>query len=169
LTPPEASADALKAFHSIVSHLDYPMVVVTAAAAGERSGCLVGFHTQCSIDPPRWLIGISKKNHTYRIGLEAGVLTAHFLGEQDVGLARLFGEETGDEVDKFTRCRWHEGPFGAVVLDDCANWVAFRVLDHHDGGDHHLFRGEPVAAEREREQRQLSFQMVKDFHPGHEA
>jgi flavin reductase (DIM6/NTAB) family NADH-FMN oxidoreductase RutF len=164
-----SAEDALHAFLAIVSDLDYPMVVVTASAAGERSGCLVGFHTQCSIDPPRWLIGISKKNHTYRIGRQAGVLAAHFLGEQDVELARLFGEETGDEVDKFTRCRWHEGAGGAVVLDDCANWVAFRVLDHHDGGDHFLFRCEPLAAEHGRDQRQLGFQMVKDLHPGHEA
>jgi len=32
---------------------DYPMYIVTAVAAdsGERSGCLVGFTTQCSINP----------------------------------------------------------------------------------------------------------------------
>ena len=39
-----------------VGALDYPMYVVTAAGAGaEWDGCLVGFATQCSIDPARWV------------------------------------------------------------------------------------------------------------------
>ena len=36
-------------------------------------------------------------------------------------LAELFGGETGDEVDKFARCAWHEGPEGVPMLDGCAN------------------------------------------------
>lgn len=40
--------DSLEA---LTAALDYPMFVVTVAAGGERAGCLVGFATQCSIDP----------------------------------------------------------------------------------------------------------------------
>ncbi len=36
------------AFESLVGSMDYPMFVVTVNAGGERSGCLVGFVTQCS-------------------------------------------------------------------------------------------------------------------------
>ena len=43
-------------FGSFVSGLDYPMFVVTAAADGRRAGCLVGFTSQVSIDPPRLLV-----------------------------------------------------------------------------------------------------------------
>ena len=56
-----------QAFHQLVSRLDYPMAIVTAADGEERSGCLVGFHTQCSIEPARFLICISRRNHTYSI------------------------------------------------------------------------------------------------------
>ena len=38
-------------FNSLVGDLDYPMFIVTACADGERSGCLIGFATQASIDP----------------------------------------------------------------------------------------------------------------------
>ena len=162
-----SAPDWLHPFHQLVSELDYPLVVVTAAVDDERSGCLVGFHSQCSIDPPRWWIGISKKNHTYRVGRQADVLAVHFLGEHDLALAHVFGEETGDEVDKFSQCSWHPGPGGAPILDDCANWVVYRVLDHHDGGDHFWFMVEPIAAQHGRSQRQLGFQQVKGFHPGH--
>ncbi|WP_255355718.1 flavin reductase, partial [Frankia sp. CpI1-P] len=51
------------AFHEAVSAISYPMVIVTAAVPdGERSGCLVGFHTQCSIEPARYLLCISQAN-----------------------------------------------------------------------------------------------------------
>src|SRR3954466_12598251 len=97
-------------FHKVVRSLDYPMIIVTAEADGERSGCLVGFHTQCSIDPPRFWVGISKKNHTYNVTLWASHLCLNFPSVGEIELARLFGEQTGDEIDKFEHCRWTAGP-----------------------------------------------------------
>jgi flavin reductase (DIM6/NTAB) family NADH-FMN oxidoreductase RutF len=70
-------------FNSLVGDLDYPMFIVTACADGERSGCLIGFATQASIDPPRFLVGLSHKNRTYRVGIKAelaGDLTNALLG-----------------------------------------------------------------------------------------
>ena len=39
--------------------LDYPMFIVTTRAGDERSGCLVGFASQVSIRPRRFLVGLS--------------------------------------------------------------------------------------------------------------
>ena len=61
-------------FDSLMASLDPPMVVVTAAAGGERAGCLVGFHSQSSIEPARCCVWLSKANHTYRVAL----LAAHW-------------------------------------------------------------------------------------------
>jgi len=35
------------------------MIIITAAADGVLGGCLVGFQTQCSIDPARFLVCLS--------------------------------------------------------------------------------------------------------------
>ena len=145
------------------------MMVVTAAAAGERSGCLVGFGTQCSIDPPRFAVWISRKNHTYGVAEQAGALTVHFLSTDDRGLAELFGGETDDEVDKFARCRWHEGPGGAPVLEDCARWFAGEVIERMPTDDHVGFLLAPVEAHAERWPGQLGFQSARTISPGHEA
>src|SRR5580692_6874769 len=90
----------------VLARLEYPMVIVTAAADGERSGCLVGFHTQCSIDPLHYLVCISEVNHTAKVAARAPALGVHFLAEDDRELAGLFGEQTGDGVDKFAECEW---------------------------------------------------------------
>ena len=155
--------------HAIVSSLDYPMVVVTTAAGGERSGCLVGFSTQCSIHPTRFFVGISKKNHTFGVACGASHLALHFLSVDDMALAKLFGERTGDEVDKFAGVAWHPGPDDVPILDDCANWAVVRIIDNVDGGDHTGFITEPVEAGAGGGFEPLRFQHVKDFHAGHEA
>jgi flavin reductase (DIM6/NTAB) family NADH-FMN oxidoreductase RutF len=158
--------DAERAFQRIVARLDYPMFVLTAAAGGERSGCLIGFTSQCSIHPPRFAVWVSEKNHTFGVARRAGVLAVHTLRADQKDLAELFGGETGDEVDKFARCDWHEGPAGVPVLDGVAGWFAGRVLERLDTGDHLGFLLEPFAAESD-DTPSLTFQDVKDLEPGH--
>jgi flavin reductase (DIM6/NTAB) family NADH-FMN oxidoreductase RutF len=157
------------AFDRLVAQLDYPMAIVTAASGDERSGCLVGFHTQCSLEPPRYWVCISKANHTFGIAEGADCFAVHFPTPEDRALAQLFGEETGDDVDKFARCSWSDGPGGAPVLDDVDRWFVGRVLARFDGGDHVGFLLEPVAARCEADAPQLGFQAVKDMPPGHPA
>src|ERR671939_93718 len=106
-----------------LDQLDYPMHIVTAAARGEMAGCLVGFVTQCSINPARFLVCISKNNRTFRVARDSAVLALQLVPEEAVDLAGLFGGRTGDDVDKFSLCRWTEGRGGVPILDRCRHWV----------------------------------------------
>ena len=134
-------------FNSLVGDLDYPMFIVTVCAGGERSGCLIGFATQASIDPSRFLVCLSHNNRTYRRGRDAELLGVHCVPEHAAALAELFGGETGDEVDKFARCAWTDGPQGVPILDEVARWFVGRVVDRWDGdGDHLALVLEPVEA-----------------------
>jgi flavin reductase (DIM6/NTAB) family NADH-FMN oxidoreductase RutF len=153
-------------FQRLVARLDYPMFVLTAAAGGERSGCLVGFASQCSIDPPRFAVWVSEKNHTFRIARRADAVAVHVPAAGQRALAELFGGETGDEVDKFSRCAWHEGPGGVPILDDVSAWFVGRVVEQLDTGDHLGLLLEPVEASSGDEPG-LTFQQVKDIDPGH--
>ncbi|HUQ00829.1 MAG TPA: flavin reductase family protein [Aeromicrobium sp.] len=152
-----------------VGEIDYPMYIVTVAAGGERSGCLVGFATQCSIDPVRFLVCLSDKNHTYRVAQDADVLAVHLVPATADDLVALFGSETGDEIDKFERCAWREGPAGVPILDDCPNWFAGRILDRLPAGDHAAFLLEPIEAGANEDPSQFDFHRAKHFEPGHEA
>src|ERR1700742_4027745 len=134
-------------FDAIVGDLEYPMFIVTARAGGEPLGCLVGFTTQTSIDPPRFAVCLSHANRTFRRGRDAPVLAVHAVPADAGDLAELFGGETGDEVDKFARVAGHAGPEGVPVLDRCTNWFAGRVLQRLDAGDHDLFLLAPLTGE----------------------
>ena len=157
------------AFDTIVGRLDYPMFVATTVGGGERAGCLVGFATQCSIDPARFLVCVSDKNRTYRVLRTATALALHVVPEDADDVVELFGGETADEVDKFSRCAWREGPEGLPILERCPSWFAGRIVDRHSLGDHvgHLI--EPFAGEAGHEGRAFPFSRAKRVDPGHEA
>lgn len=163
-------SDGGAALDRLVADIDYPMYIVTAADGGRRAGCLVGFVTQCSIEPVRLLVCLSKRNLTFEVAGAAPALVVHFLSVDDQELARLFGEQTGDEVDKFASCAWDPGPDGVPVLAGGRGWVAGRVLNRLDAGDHTAFVVEPFAGESTRpDARPLTFQHVRDLEPGHRA
>lgn len=160
----------MTALERITGRLTYPMLVVTAASGGERSGCLVGFSTQCSINPVRFLVCLSERNHTYRVATGATHIALHLLTDAQHDVAALFGEQTGDEVDKFSRIRWRDGTGGVPILEDAPAWVVGRVLDRRPLGDHVGFLVEPVDAScRDGDWDYLDFAAVRDMAPGHEA
>lgn len=153
-------------FERLVATLDYPLYVVTTAVDGQPTGCLIGFATQCSIHPPRFLACISKKNHTLPLARRAAVLAVHVVEKEDKRIAELFGGETGDEVDKFAEVSWHFAD-GVPILDACRRWFAGSVLERLDLGDHVGFLLEPIETEQNGASEQLTFQRARDIEPGH--
>ena len=162
-------SDPADEVHELVSDLDYPMFIVTATNGREHAGCLIGFATQCSINPPRFLVCISDKNHTHGVVQRADAVVVHLVPAEADELAELFGSQTGDEIDKFERCAWHEGPAGAPVLDACENWFAGRILERLDAGDHCALLLEPFEAHAGTGERPFTFHRARRIEPGHEA
>jgi flavin reductase (DIM6/NTAB) family NADH-FMN oxidoreductase RutF len=148
--------------------VDYPLYVVTVGSgSGELSGCLAGFVTQCSIVPPRFLVCISKVNHTFSVGERSPGIAIHLLGHDQTELASMFAEETGDCVDKFERCRWHPGRSGAPVLEDCAAWLDGSVIGRGSVGDHEAFLMSPLAGGSGGHRGPLTYRECTDLEPGH--
>ena len=147
---------------------DYPLTVVTTIGPeGELSGCLAGFTTQCSIDPVRYLVCISRTNHTFDVISRATVLGLHLLGADQAGTASLFGERSGDSVDKFDGLRWHAGPTGVPVLDECAAWMAAGIIGRFDVGDHEAQFVYPIETRTGSATGLLTRANAPDLHPAH--
>ena len=138
------------------------------AVDGEASGCLVGFHTQCSINPRRYALWLSKANHTYELALRAQTFAVHFLDTGDESLAALFGGLTGDEVDKFTRCRHQAGPHGLPLLTDLPHRFVGEITHRlHGAGDHVLVVVAPSLVGPAPATAPLRLSAVSGLDPGH--
>ena len=154
-------------FTELMAMLDYPMFIVTARDGDDREGCLVGFASQVSIHPPRFLVGISEKNRTYDVALAVEHLAVHLVPETAPAVARLFGGETGDDIDKFACCAWRDGPHGLPILADCPSWFVGRVVERTPLGDHVGLLLEPGAAHRGDDEALLTFHRARTIEPGH--
>jgi flavin reductase (DIM6/NTAB) family NADH-FMN oxidoreductase RutF len=156
-------------FERIAATISSPVVIVTTHNGDDVAGCLVGFSTQCSIEPRRELVCLSKANRTYEVARTARAIVVHVLhaATHDRTLARLFGEETGFETDKFAQCTWRLGPDGVPVLDGC-DWFTGTIVEQVDLGDHVGFvldvtdHGEAHRAHEP----YLAFPDVRDLDPG---
>jgi flavin reductase (DIM6/NTAB) family NADH-FMN oxidoreductase RutF len=171
-------ADAADELSTVVERLDPALVVVTVAVDGERDGSLVGFHSQSSIDPPRYVVWLSVANRTTRLAAGADHLGVHVLSATDHGLAELFGGTTDDDPGpaKLDQVPWTEGPGGVPLLDAVPVRFVGRILEwlRPAGGDHHGAVLEPVAGgfdEVHRSSVDAPFRLhqTHDIEPGHPA
>jgi flavin reductase (DIM6/NTAB) family NADH-FMN oxidoreductase RutF len=159
-------------FDDLVGSLDPGMLVVTTAADGLRAGCLVGFHSQCSIEPRRYAVWISKANETYRVARRAETFGVHLVPADGFEIAALFGGETGDEIDKFEQCRWTEGPDGVPLLEACPDrFVGQRVDLVEVTGDHVCLVLAPGRTDRGGADARswLTLEQAEAIPPGHPA
>ena len=163
-------ADIGAIFDALVAAGNSSMVVVAASDGSETDACLVGFHCQCSIEPRRYAIWLSKANHTHRIAKRSQHLAVHWLAPGDRDLAVAAGTVTlDDDPSKMHRIPWHAGPHGAPVLDGAAAGVVGRIEHRHDDGDHVCFVVTPVAAWGREVSEVLRFADVRDLAAGHPA
>ncbi|WP_157534949.1 flavin reductase family protein [Nocardia inohanensis] len=125
-----------RGFDLVVAAADNALWIVTTVADGERAGCLVGFGTQVSIEPRRFLACLSKQNHTFPVAERATHLAVHLVPANALALAQLFGGETGTEINKFDHCDWQEGPHALPILTAAAGWFAGEIIRRDDFGDH---------------------------------
>lgn len=150
--PADTTAQAVKdAYQRVIEPVDPAAVIVTCADGGHKAGCLVTFDAPCSIEPPRYAVWLSHRNHTYRVALRASELVVHVLTHADLALAELFGGVSGMYEDKFAQVPWSDCG-GAPLLRVSGGWLRGRILSRgpgraETGGDHTCFVLAPTAAE----------------------
>ena len=122
--------DTAATFNSLVGDLEYPMFIVTARAEEEPLGCLVGFATQTSIDPPRFAVCLSHENRTFRRGRDTEFLGVHCVPAHAARLAELFGGQKFKQNDTFQLWGlhawvWKDNPSGMF-----ADWNPRVTCEH---------------------------------------
>ena len=154
----------------LMGSVDSPLIVVTTSAQGERAGCLVGFHSQASIDPEHYCFWLSKANHTYRVALRSERFAVHFLTTADRELARHFGALSGSETDKFAGLDFTVTEDGVPLLADLPNrLIVERITMLDDGGDHVCLTARVDSVEVAGGFTALRPSQLGDLTPGHNA
>jgi flavin reductase (DIM6/NTAB) family NADH-FMN oxidoreductase RutF len=125
------------------------VAVLTVDVEGEQTGLTVGSVVSLSLDPPLVGVSVSRQAAMHELLRRAGAFALSLLaGDQDA-IAQHFARG----VPPFAH--WHgvrtrEGAAGAPLLEGALGWLDCRVVEEHEAGDHTLFVGEVLSAERGR-------------------
>ncbi len=158
---------AAQAIDGLTATTNYPLYVATVSSSEAHSGCLAGFVTQCSINPPRFIVCISKANHTNLVVDKQSSICLHLLGSGQQAMAELFGSLTGDDIDKFDHCEWTSGTTGVPVLSHCAAWMEGAIRQSFDVGDHIAHVIDPVDGGLGDQDGLLTLKAAPNIDPGH--
>jgi flavin reductase (DIM6/NTAB) family NADH-FMN oxidoreductase RutF len=144
--PAPESVTADRAARSL-SSLWTPLVAVTAAHAGVRSGQIAVSVHGASIVPsrPRLTAALWKRNLTHDLVRDSGAFAVHLLREDQDEVVYRLGLRSGREGDKLAGLLREGGTTGCPLLADCLAVYECRLLNAMDGGDMTVFLGEVVA------------------------
>ena len=97
-----------------LSHLWTPLVAVTAAHAGTRSGQIAVSVHGASIVPqrPRLTAALWKRNLTHDLVQRSGIFAVHLLREDQGEVVYRLGLRSGRDEDKLAALPLHEGVTG---------------------------------------------------------
>lgn len=86
----------------VMYQLSYGLFVLTSAAAGRESGCIINTAGQVTSEPNRISIAVNKSNFTHDLVKESGRFNLSILSESaSFGIFKHFGFQSGRETDKF--------------------------------------------------------------------
>jgi flavin reductase (DIM6/NTAB) family NADH-FMN oxidoreductase RutF len=125
------------------------VAVLTVDVEGERLGLTVGSVVSLSLEPPLVGASVSRQAAMHELLRRAGGFAVSLLAGDQEAVAQHFARG----VPPFAH--WHgiatrEGAAGAPLLDGALGWLECRTDAEHAAGDHTLFVGEVLAAERGR-------------------
>jgi flavin reductase (DIM6/NTAB) family NADH-FMN oxidoreductase RutF len=118
-------------------------------SGGERLGLTIGSLVGLSLEPPLVGVSVSRQAAMHELLRGAGGFALSLLAGDQEGIAQHFARG----VPPFAH--WHgiatrPGAEGAPLIDDALGWLECRTTGEHEAGDHTLFVGEVLAAERGR-------------------
>jgi flavin reductase (DIM6/NTAB) family NADH-FMN oxidoreductase RutF len=131
--------------HDMLTHGVY---VICAEHGGARGGLAVAWATQVGTD--QILICVGGQSATRPLILGSRAFGLSVLTREQVDLARVFGTQSSEDVDKFENVAWHTAVTGSPLLDDCGAAFDCRVEAVHDHGRQKLIIGRIAAAEQRR-------------------
>ncbi|MBS7651284.1 MAG: flavin reductase family protein [Candidatus Bathyarchaeia archaeon] len=133
------------------------VTVVTSKAGSKINGLTIAWATQVSFQPPIVAVSVGKTRYTHDMIQSSRIFAVNILHEGQVEVARLFGLQSGRDIDKFATIPYETKVTGAPILKDCLAYLDCEVERAIPVGDHTLFAGRIVDANIKADKKPLAY------------
>lgn len=131
-------------FREAMSAVCTPVTVITAIRDGLPYGTTVSAFTSLSMDPPMVLVSLDRRSDLLQVVQSVGRFGVNVLSSEQADLAARFATKGG--TDKFAEVTW-DTCADVPRLPGAAGFVACRVADLIEGGDHLVILGDVLTAD----------------------
>lgn len=125
------------------------VVLVATEKEGRYNVMTASWQMPVSVSPPLIAVSVAKKHLTAEYILAGRNFTVNVPGRNLLPQVHYCGTVSGREADKFAATGLTPVPgekVAAPLIAECLAGVECRLWNVYDGGDHHIFVGEVVAA-----------------------
>jgi 3-hydroxy-9,10-secoandrosta-1,3,5(10)-triene-9,17-dione monooxygenase reductase component len=130
-------------FRRTMALLPTAVTIVTAQGESGPAGATANAVVSLSLEPPLMLACLDRGSRTLATVREAGSFGISVLAAGQEALAREFATKA-PHAEKF-RDVSHVEREGVPMIDGAVAWIACRLIELHDGGDHEIAIGEVTA------------------------
>ncbi|MBQ3287623.1 MAG: flavin reductase [Firmicutes bacterium] len=130
--------------------IDYPLCLLSAAANGKNSGCIINsLHQATSSFPAKFTVTVNKDNETAKAVEAAGCFSATVLAaDSPEEIINTFGYKSGRAVDKFAGFEVLTDQAGApYITKGMASRISCKVVDKLAVGNYIIYVGQVTEAE----------------------
>jgi 3-hydroxy-9,10-secoandrosta-1,3,5(10)-triene-9,17-dione monooxygenase reductase component len=122
-----------------MAHLPTAVTIVSAHGPDGPAGATANAVVSVSLEPPLMLASLDRGSRTCGAVRAAGAFGISVLRSGHAELARSFASRA-PHTEKWREIPWTERS-GVPILDEAIAWIACRLRDSHDAGDHVLLIG----------------------------
>ena len=126
--------------------MTHGIYVLTSFYEEAINGMIASWVSQVSYDPLLIMVAVHPNRYSHKLITKSGCFALHVLAADQ---SNLMGRFKGPDPEaKFSSIRWRPGRTGCPLLNDCLAYFECRVTAEYTPGNHTLFLGEVLEAQR---------------------
>jgi 3-hydroxy-9,10-secoandrosta-1,3,5(10)-triene-9,17-dione monooxygenase reductase component len=137
----EAQPVEAKMLRSVCGLFVTGVTVITSGESARSIGATVNSFTSVSLDPPLVLFCLHKESRLRPVVEESRMFAVNFLAGRQERLARTFAKKDTAAIQDVAH---HYSAAGMPILSEALAFLACRLINEFEGGDHVIFLGEVV-------------------------
>ena len=126
-------------FRRAMALLPTAVTILSASGSDGPAGATANAVASLSLEPSLMIAALDRDSRTLAAVRDSGGFGINVLATEQEELARAFATKA-PHPEKWSDVRWEEHN-GVPIIDGCVLWVACRLHDAHDGGDHVILTG----------------------------
>jgi flavin reductase (DIM6/NTAB) family NADH-FMN oxidoreductase RutF len=141
------SEDFGQEFRSFMRRYPTGVTVVTAQSGDVQHGMTANSVTTLSLDPPAYLICVSKESRLHPIIEESRKFCVNLLAADQADVSTTFAKTSLTDDERWATVGSRDSELGPRFIDGCTGYAECKVTASYDGLTHTIYIGEVMRLE----------------------